>query len=209
VDTRLFVDPFLVYEREEGPFEGAHDEIIAFFNSAFHLIARAKGDHLSLSYRRAVDMLRLPEVQEICLGYSAGGTRGAGSGGGIARIVAEAIWEAIEEGTKEITHFEEISILREGIGADRISDVTAAILRHRLAAYTKTICDAHGVETEAFRYLRGRYRALSRSHPGHRPNFPAVYHRASQRTACVLPALPAELGVNGRVRMWRNGQVSG
>lgn len=161
VDTRLFVDPFLIYEREEGPFEGAHDAIIAFFNSVFRLIARSVGDRLSLLYRHAVDMLRLPEVEEVCLGYSSAGTRGSGSGGGIAKVMAGAIWEAIAAGMTEITHFEEIAILREGIGADRISDATIAILRDRFANYTKMICDVHGVGTETFRYLRGRYDAQS------------------------------------------------
>ena len=130
----MFLDPFLVYDHLTGRVEGAHDDIIAFFNSAFRLIARSKGDRRSLSYRHAIDGLRLPEVEETCLGYSSAGTRGAGSGTGIATVVAAAIWEAIEAGVEKLSHFEEISILREGIGADRISDATAAILRRWLVA---------------------------------------------------------------------------
>lgn len=75
----------------------------------------------------------------------------------MARTVASALWEAILAGMEEITHFEEIGILREGIGADRISDATAGILRHRLAAYTAEICQRHGIPVQPARYLRGRY----------------------------------------------------
>lgn len=71
-------------------------------------------------------------MEELCLGYTAAGTRGAGSGNNIAREMAAAIQEAINAGIINIRHFEKIAILREGIGADRISDITAALLRRRL-----------------------------------------------------------------------------
>lgn len=157
IDTKLFLDPFLLYADEKGHFEGSHEEIIAFFNSVFQLIARSKGDRQSLLWKKAVATLVLPEVQEICLGYAGGGTGGSGSGPQLAATVAEAMWDAVQAGLTEITHFEEVGILREGIGADRISDATAAILRWRLGAYTADVCNRHGIPTEEFKYLRGRY----------------------------------------------------
>ena len=42
-------------------------------------------------------------------------------------------------------HFEEVSILRENIGPDRISDITANILRHRFARYTNQVCRSHHI----------------------------------------------------------------
>jgi len=156
-DTRLFIDPFLLYAGEQGHFIGSHDEVIAFFNSAFQLIARSRGNQSSVLWKKAVNMLQLGEVEEICLGYTGSGTGGAGSGDGIAKTVARALWEAIQAGLIEITHFEEILILGLGIGADRLSDAVASIIRHRLASYTNEICVRHKIPMRSIRYIRGIY----------------------------------------------------
>jgi hypothetical protein len=157
VDTRLFIDPFLIYSKEGTCFRGSHSEIIAFFNQMFRLIAECRGARESLRYQKAVGDLVFPEVQELCLGYTEAGTGGLGSGGDSARLIADAIWEAIRSGLKKLRHFEEITILREGMGADRISDMTAGILRRRFASYTSAICRRHNVPTETVHYRRGSY----------------------------------------------------
>lgn len=157
VDTKLFIDPFLLYQNEQGVFAGSHAEVIDFFNDVFSLIARTGGVNTHLFWKRAESLLVFPEVQELCLGYATGSTKGAGSGAGFSRVIAAALWEAVEAGVTHFTHFEEVSILREGIGADRISDITANLLRHRFAVYTSDISKSCGVETYPFPYVRGRY----------------------------------------------------
>lgn len=159
IDTQLFIDPFLLYNSEKGFFKGSHDQVVQFFNDAYMLIARAGGNKQYISYRKALNMLIFPEAQELCLGYTSSGTRGFGSGEGFAKIIAEAIWEAIQAGVDEITHFEEIGIFRERIGADRISDITACLLRRRLADYTIDICQRHNIETTIVNYRRGEFNA--------------------------------------------------
>jgi len=157
VDTQLFIDPFLIYASEDGLFRGSHAEIIRFFNNTFRLVAASKGNRASIRYRKAVSDLAFPEVEELCLGYSVGTTKGLGSGRALAEIIAAALWEAVEAGLTEVDHFEEVTILREGIGADRISDTTACLLRRRLAVYTSRICSRHNVPTRRVRYRRGTY----------------------------------------------------
>lgn len=157
VDTRLFIDPFLLYDQEQGVFQGSHDEVVSFFNAQFEAIARTSGRRDSNIWTKAESDLLFPEVEEICLGYTGAGTGGAGAGRRLARILAEGIWEAIEGGTTSVRHFEEIALIREGIGADRISDITATILRHRLASYTTSICERHRVSVDVARYPRGRF----------------------------------------------------
>jgi hypothetical protein len=95
LDTPLFIDPFLIYAAERGVFIGSHGEMINFFNSMFKLIAAADGDSNLTSYKKALADLRFPEVQDLCLGYIASGTRGSGSGKEIARDIAGALEEAI------------------------------------------------------------------------------------------------------------------
>lgn len=157
IDTPLFLDPFLLYAQEGGPFKESHAEIIGFFNYVFKLIATAQGKPSSVRYQKAVQTLIFPEVQELCLGYTEGGTRGSGSGYELASVIAGAIWEAIQAGMEEITHFEEISILREGIGADRISDITAGLLKRRLVNYTTKIIRRHEIPVHEVNYSRGFY----------------------------------------------------
>jgi hypothetical protein len=157
LDTPLFLDPFLVYSAERGHFVGSHAEIIRFFECVFRLIAGCHGDTTSADYRRALHCLHFPEVEELCLGYTAAGTRGAGSGARIAGEIAAAIQEAINAGITDIRHFEKIAILREGIGADRISDITAALLRRQLVKYTEEVCERHGIDTEPCRFIRGDF----------------------------------------------------
>lgn len=157
VDTPLFVDPFLVYDDEQSVFRGSHSEINRFFKLMFKLVAKSGGKKVSNRYQKAVSDLVFPEVQELCLGYTAAGTGGSGSGSELGRIMASAIWDAIQAGMVHIEHFEEVAILRENIGPDRISDITANLLRHRLARYTRQVCRRHKVPVKKFRYVHARY----------------------------------------------------
>jgi hypothetical protein len=155
LDTKLFIDPFLLYDHEAGEFVGSHAEVIRFFNHVLTLIARSGGNQSSASWRQAASLLRLPEVEELCLGYTSLGTRGSGSGQKLARQLAGGLLRAVRAGIMQLTHFEEVQIFEEGIGADRISDATANLARHRLAQYTVAVCGRHGVELHPMQTDRG------------------------------------------------------
>src|SRR5262245_42714344 len=79
-DTALFVDPFLIFGNERGLFEGAHAEVIDFFTHIFERVAQSGGVEASAHWKKAVDCLAFPEVEELCLGFTNEGTGGAGSG---------------------------------------------------------------------------------------------------------------------------------
>src|SRR5438477_7894510 len=137
-DTELFVDPFLVFkEQKQGTRWGhAHELIVGHFNRAFTLIAEANFNEQSLPYKKATALLVFKEPKELCLGYTTRGTAGAGSGLGYAGSIASAIAQAIRRGLVNPKHFEELGVLNEGIGADRISDITCTILKPLLIRYT-------------------------------------------------------------------------
>lgn len=155
VDSNLFIDPFLMYSQSVEGFIDCHNEIISIFNKAFALIAKVAGNKKSNSWEKASSILLFPEPQEFCIGYARDNQTGSGTGRGFANLICEAICESIEAGLIEVSHFEEISILREGIGADRISDITANILKHRFASYTNSICKKHGIPVREIRYDHG------------------------------------------------------
>ena len=156
VDTELFVDPFLVF-KETGLWGDAHDQLIAHFNRAFILIAEGDRNPQSLAYRKALGLLEFKEPRELCLGYTADGTRGSGSGGKLGRLVAQAIAAAIERGLEHPDHFEELGILQEGIGADRISDATCTVLKPKLIAYTQTIAERHSIPLDEHLLYAGEF----------------------------------------------------
>ena len=145
VDTKLFVDPFMVFQEKAGFWAGCHEELVKHFDRAFMLIAQGNRDPDTLPYKKALDILEFPEPRELCLGYTAQGTRGAGSGAGYAELIACAIAEAISRGLEHPRHFEELGILNEGIGADRISDIAATVLKRRLIEYTRNIATRHNL----------------------------------------------------------------
>lgn len=144
-DTKLFVDPFLVFQESTRQWRGAHDDIIRHFDRAFQLIAEGNRNPNSLQYKKALHLLIFTEPKELCLGYTDSGTAGLGSGRGYAKTIAAAICDAISRGLEHPRHFEELGILNEGIGADRISDITCTILKARLVAYTQAIARRHSI----------------------------------------------------------------
>jgi hypothetical protein len=146
LDTKLFVDPFLVFaDQADERWRDAHDHIVGHFQVAFELLARGGCDPRSQHFTSTLRMLAFPEPSETCLGYTARGSRGSGSGAGFARLVASAMCDAIARGVVELRHFEELGILEEGIGPDRISDIATTILKPQLVAYTQSVASAHAV----------------------------------------------------------------
>jgi len=144
-DTKLFVDPFLIFQEEEGFWADAHDVLMSRFNQAFTLIAKGYGNRKSLDYLKALALLRFPEPREFCLGFTAVGTRGAGGSVTYAAAIADAMEQAITRGLKDLKHFEELGVLNEGIGRDRISDLTCTFLKSHFITYTQSVCRRHGI----------------------------------------------------------------
>ncbi len=157
IDTRLFVDPFLVFQDSNASWAGAHDAIVGHFQQAFELLAAAGCNPRAQQYTSALRMLRFPEPSETCLGYTARGTGGSGSGGNFAKLIASAMCDAIGRGVRSLRHFEELGILEEGIGRDRISDIATTILKPQLVDYTQRVAGARGVTLAPHDLRAGRF----------------------------------------------------
>ncbi|MBD2097345.1 hypothetical protein H6F90_19790 [Trichocoleus sp. FACHB-591] len=149
-DTKLFIDPFLIFETDVPHFRNTRNKFVDFFKVAFDLAIKTKGSELHPAYKKLKNMLTFPEVPELCLGYSQGSTSGSGTGGGFATILAGGILDAISLGRMSLNHFEELEIFTTGIGKDRVSDVTANILKQEFIQYTKQICDELNIPTRNF-----------------------------------------------------------
>ncbi len=154
IDTKLFIDPLLLLEAG-GEWAQAHDELIAHFVHCYGLVAKATSS-TSVSAQAARRLLTFPEPFELGLGYTAAGTRGSGAGDRFAARMADGIAVAIAAGLGQPEHIEEIGILNEGIGADRISDATANVIKNRLIAYTQGIARRHNIPLEKHKVRHAR-----------------------------------------------------
>jgi hypothetical protein len=144
VDTKLFIDPLLLL-LAGGTWASAHERLLQHFVRCYELVAKAANKQ-STSAKMARTLLTFPEPAEFCLGYTSIGSSGAGSAAGFAERMMDGIAVAISQGLINPEHIEEIGILNEGIGADRISDAVANVLKADFISYTQDVCKRHNVQ---------------------------------------------------------------
>lgn len=133
MDLQLGIDPFLLFKSRDQTLSMLHSQILQAFNTGIELIRNGKLDD-------ARQLFSFPEVAEIGLGYTKKGKRGSGVGSYIADLIIETLKDSpplLERGLK---HIEEMQLVSVGIGPDRISDITANLLKHFLIEYTQKQC---------------------------------------------------------------------
>lgn len=158
VDTRLFLDPFLLLDEQSDKhsrWAPAHDHLIEHFARCYDLLAKGASAG-TLSEKVVRGLLSFPEPSELCLGYTASGTSGSGSGARNASLIIGSIVTAIAAGLDRPEHIEEIGILNEGIGADRISDAACNVLKPVIVEYTKEVARRHKLPTSKVRVRHSR-----------------------------------------------------
>lgn len=149
IDTKLFIDPLLVTDLIHPEFKNTGITITNFFNEGFKLAAQSEPKTNDNLYKVLLSMMKFPEVQELCLGYSKS-TKGAGSGEGFGKEIVHAIYQTISMGLTNIHRFETLGLFSEGIGKDRLSDITANIIKRDLINYTIKIAKRHDLKTQPF-----------------------------------------------------------
>jgi hypothetical protein len=138
-DMPLFVDPFAISQMPNRWGIDAHATLVAYFQTVIDRIREGQNDdaHRLLSF--------LSEPNETRLGLSRGRPQGAGIGARQADDLFRALSQSQAVRTGFITSLEECELMIEGIGRDKISDLTTNVLRGHLAVYTKIQCELHGI----------------------------------------------------------------
>jgi len=101
-----------------------------------------------VAWKGAKRLLHFPEVKGICLGYSATSTSGSDSGNEITERLMRTANDIINLGMQDNDLFVLLSLLEKGFGADRISDMTANIIRPNIVEYTSNFLESHSTNTE-------------------------------------------------------------
>jgi hypothetical protein len=147
-DTKLFIDPMLLDHAAEKTFSSdARQTFNGYFETVIKLIAgsKARGD---VPWRAAERKLQFPEVPFTCLGYGASTIRGSGGGTVQTSTLVHTASEIIALGVTDPDLFVAMALIEEGIGPDRISDMTTKIILPVLIAYTEAVCRALNVSTK-------------------------------------------------------------
>lgn len=139
-DIPLFLDPYGISAIGSKWSKECEEEIVSYFQ--FLVDSIVHGDrHTTVKLLNA-----LHEVHEVALGYSEESTNGRG----IGPIQAEQILdvfsssEAVKSG--DLRDIADCALMIPGINRDKISDITANILKRKLIAFTQEQCTKHGIE---------------------------------------------------------------
>lgn len=138
LDTRLFIDPHLLKHEEITEFKNSYENLQAYFRQIAKLLGAS--DAINDTFWKQADrMMQWPEVKGLCIGYAKNGTSGSGIGPELRRRLLATAKAIILKGYKDPELFELVGLLEDDFGPDRISDMTANVIRKDLGAFTKRI----------------------------------------------------------------------
>ena len=131
IDTRLFVDPYAIDIRGDAWSSECSQYLRSFFNALISALRNgedARAEHLAS---------HLHEANETFLGLSRGRPQGRGIGRDQAAQILDALRRSRAVQTGLLSELAETELFIEGLGSDKISDLTTNILRGPLLNYTR------------------------------------------------------------------------
>ena len=138
-DLELYLDPYAIEIRNDDWSAECGDHIRSFFQAVLDAL---RDDNL----KEATHLVsNLSEPNETCFGVSSGKPSGRGVGSFQGGLILDALRNSVAFATGLLTDVAEAELFIEGIGRDKISDLTTNVIRGPLIAYTKTQCELHGV----------------------------------------------------------------
>jgi len=134
IDLPVGIDPFLLFKSRDPELDSLHQTLLGSFNAGLSAVREG-------NIEQAKYLLDYPEVSEIGFGTATKkGKRGSGVGTFLTSLIVETLKDSpllLERGVK---HIEEMQLVSVGIGPDRISDISANIIKSYLIEYTQKQC---------------------------------------------------------------------
>jgi len=140
VDTKLYIDPHLLENSSAPEIKLAGKEFRKYFSDIIKILRQASNT-TNVFWRQAIQKLTFREIPQLSLGYSSGSVRGNAIGPKLARSITKTAYEIVTAGIEDPEIFELIGLLEDGIGSDRISDMTARVIINNLLNYSQRIVD--------------------------------------------------------------------
>lgn len=138
-DTPVFIDPFAIEIRADAWSNQCAEAIRSFFDAV--LSSLRSNDEGRVRYLLG----QLHEPSETYLGLSKGKPNGKGVGSFQAELLADAIRNSVAFVSGRLEDISELALYVEGIGRDKVSDLTTNIIRSNLVSYTQDQCNLFGI----------------------------------------------------------------
>lgn len=142
-DMRLFLDPYFISKMEFPFAEDAYKTIKNYFD---YLLALLRGEYIS----EARELFSyLGESNEICLGMSKGKPSGRGMGPKDAEKIFASLIKSKAYQTGVMEDIEDVRLFVPNVDKDKISDMTANIIKRHLIEYTQNQCQLWGIPLQS------------------------------------------------------------
>lgn len=157
VDSRLYVDPHLLSETPIPELQQSHGRFRHHFEQVLRVLKAAAGRPPAFR-EAAIELLTFHELPNTGLGYAKNDTEGSAIGTKLASGLADLGRAIVEAGVEDPEIFELVGLLQEGVGADRISDMTIDVILPDLLAFTQRVGAALRVPVQDFRVRGTNYK---------------------------------------------------
>lgn len=181
-DTALFVEPLLLKKSSSKIIRNATKTYNEYFLNILKLLrsSRKEGD---IAWQGAKKLINFPEYQYTCIGYAGSSSYGNGSGKEFNEKILLRAKEMIDISRDEPEILPFLALLEEGIGGDRISDMTQKIIDKEICEYTNQIIKQICFEGKLIKYEVNNYGSQSQV-------YDLPYNPYSK---CVLKLLPEDI----------------
>jgi hypothetical protein len=144
-DLPLYLDPFLLWKSDNPEYQTLHIALLGFIEQVRqHVIA-------GRTTKARILLADISEPVELGLGYAAGTKRGSALGPATISGIIETVQQIPQLATSSLDHLEMLALLVPGIAEDRISDLTASVIKGWLAEFTERRCEAYEIPTRKYR----------------------------------------------------------
>ena len=147
VDTPLFLDPLLLSQSKHAEMRKAAGTYRAHFEMVIAFLSKTKVAD-DVAWRSARRLMTFPELRYTCLGYGGSSVAGSGSGTETRSNVLATAKEVVDLGIDDPDLFAAMAVFEDGIGPDRIGDMTATVILSDLIAFNERILGQLKVPTQ-------------------------------------------------------------
>jgi hypothetical protein len=134
-DLPLFIDPFLLFSSKNTDYQKLHEEIIRY------IVFLKKKSSSNLPDGSIKNWFYFSEIKQNWFGYSKMGNNGRGLAKQFAVSLKSNLTTVFKDFGDEVgtsTHLEKLTLVKNGVGKDQISDLTTNLICGYLADYTQT-----------------------------------------------------------------------
>ncbi|MFI9176024.1 hypothetical protein [Streptomyces lincolnensis] len=146
-DLPLSIDPFLLWKSDKAEYVRLHETLLSFIDKV--RVEAVGGREL----RAQLLLSEVVEPIELGLGYSSGTKKGSAIGPALRAAIVAAFREMPQLQSTGLDHVEFLALLVPKIAEDRISDITASVLKKWLADYSESQSKKLGIPTKEFRMV--------------------------------------------------------